>query len=59
MPACFIRTMAIPVTDRATALASRRDAGDRSASVLRRAASTGRMNLQEERAHPTHPDPKA
>ena len=51
MPASFISTMAIPVTDRAAALAWHGDGGDDR-------ASTGWTIVQEGRDKMANPDPK-
>lgn len=52
------RLVVLEFPDRAAALAWHDDADYQSASAFRRAASTGRMILQEGRVNTADPDPK-
>jgi uncharacterized protein (DUF1330 family) len=52
------RMVILEFPDRATAMAWYEDADYQSACLFRRAASTGRMILQEGRDNTTNPDPK-
>ncbi|GLI92728.1 DUF1330 domain-containing protein [Methylocystis echinoides] len=57
-PAFTERMVILEFPDRATAMAWYADADYQSACLFRRAASTGRMILQEGRDNTTNPDPK-
>ena len=56
-PAFTERLVLLEFPDRATALAWYHDADYQSAAAFRRAASTGRMILQESRGNTANPEP--